>query len=752
MEWFIDMIKKLRDKIASYITRNCDITCWRSIRQNYAYYSYLAFMCLVVNELNADCRTENICNIIRYYGIEEENILQFIMSIRDAETFIDEILELAKEYKNVDVNGLYQEYLAKDFLLCGESVTFEGGKNNRDVLGSYYTQENFAYEITRKAIDDYFFHNQLKDRKIRIADYSCGGGAFLLSAYKLCCEKKIPVSIYGYDVDPIAVLITRFRLVSETKSKQYDANISLGNPLIRNEDNRDSLGLFKLAAAGEFYNSGMGIIAEDNMDVVIGNPPWEKIRFEEKKFLHHFTLNTEVGTRSERENYLFYSLKENKDYYNDIAADYEMTKTKIKADSYFNQSNCGELNTYALFTELSINSLSDKGVAGLIIKSSLVRMPVYSKFFKRITKNKILYELYMFVNRKKIFNIDSREEFSVIYLRKGNNTNLKLALNLDDYTDFTSKDKIELPYELLSTLNPNTGMVPNISCSKELEFLMTIYKNNRTFSEVYPFCKFGRLVHLTNHSESIKKYTESNYDPIYEGKFIEIYTNKYATFRGMADTDKYKSKATAKPINDIDGEEYPQSRFFISHDVWENMSKNYPHDYSVAWRSLTSATNKRTMLATMLPLIPTCQSIQILQLEETREMLHVLSIFNSVIFDYIVRLKMVGLDLTQAIIKQIPVPEEEMFLKKYNFQGRLETIEMHINSRMKELYKSDIRLNNLFNNIDTYCLQERKSRKELISEIDCLVSILYSIDKKTLKAIANSFVKYYSSEEVANLF
>lgn len=34
-------------------------------------------------------------------------------------------------------------------------------------------------------------------------------------------------------------------------------------------------------------------------------------------------------------------------------------------------------------------------------------------------------------------------------------------------------------------------------------------------------------------------------------------------------------------------------------------------------------------------------------------MLHILALFNSVVFDYIVRLKMAGLDLTQTIIKQI---------------------------------------------------------------------------------------------------
>lgn len=38
-------------------------------------------------------------------------------------------------------------------------MKFEGGKNNRDILGSYYTPEEFAYEITQKAIEEYLENN-----------------------------------------------------------------------------------------------------------------------------------------------------------------------------------------------------------------------------------------------------------------------------------------------------------------------------------------------------------------------------------------------------------------------------------------------------------------------------------------------------------------------------------------------------------------------------------------------------------------
>lgn len=340
----------------------------------------------------------------------------------------------------------------------------------------------------------------------------------------------------------------------------------------------------------------------------------------------------------------------------------------------------------------------------------------------------------------------------MLYLRNGNDRNLRLALNLDDFTDLANKDKIELSCKLLHVLNPCTGMIPNISTNEEVKFLLSVYRKNRIFKEVYPFCRFGRLVHLTSHSSSIKRNAEENYDPVYEGKFIELYTGKYATFEDMPESVKYKNKAAARLIKNIDGEEYPQSRFFIRHDVWEKLSCNFDGRFVIAWRSLTSATNRRTMLATLLPLVPACQSVQLLQLQETDQMIHILSVFNSIVFDYIVRLKMAGLDLTQAIINQIPVPDEKQFQQRINFKGRVSSVEMHINSRIKALYKHDIRLRQLFQEIRTYEVDADRDRKELIAEIDCLVAFLYSIEREVLKKIAKSFDKYYTSEEVERLF
>lgn len=743
------MITALRIKVADYVTKYSDLTVWESIRKNYGYYTYIAFLCLAAHELDADCDAEQIVELIKKHKIEDGDVIDFVMGIADAPVFAAEILDIIRLYNGMDVIGIYQEYLAEDFIMINQAVAFECGKNNRDLLGSYYTREDFAYQITKKAINDYYLKNASKTELLRVADLSCGGGAFLLSAARFCREKNIPICLYGYDVDPIAVLITRLRLAKEM-GVEIAAHIQLGNPLLQEQKSLGGINLFKKAISGRIYHSDMGISVEQNIDIVIGNPPWEKIRFEEKKFLHHYIADEEISTKSGRELQLHQTLKENQLYYDNMVSDYQQTKKKIKSNPLFSLTNCGELNTYALFTELSFNLLSDHGVVSLIIKSSLVKMPVYRKFFKQITQYKNLYELYMFVNRKKLFNIDSREEFSVLYMKKENKSNLKLALDLDDYMDFADNDKIELSYDLLNLLNPDTGMVPNIKNNTELNFLVRIYRKNKTFGEVYPTCKFGRLVHLTTHSASIKNQQEENYEQIYEGKFIEMYTGNYATFKNMSEVDKYKNKASAHLIADINGTEYPEARYFINQDIWKNISKNFDGDYMVAWRSLTSATNRRTMLATILPLIPTCQSIQLLQLTEPNEMIHILFLFNSIVFDYIIRLKMAGLDLTQTIIKQIPIPCKEAFSGMLDFQGKLASIEVHVYSRIYKLYQNDIRLFSVFKTINTYDVD--KPRKEIMAELDKLAAILYDIDEKELHLIAQSFDKYYSKEEVEKWF
>ena len=129
-----------------------------------------------------------------------------------------------------------------------------------------------------------------------------------------------------------------------------------------------------------------------------------------------------------------------------------------------------------------------------------------------------------------------------------------------------------------------------------------------------------------------------------------------------------------------------------------------------------------------------------------------LAVFNSVVFDYMVRLKMAGLDLTQTILRQIPVPQEMRYEEQMEFKGVEGTIELHLNSRIAKLYEKDKRMDALFEAVDLYPLAGNRERKEIIAELDLLVARLYGIGKAQLHRIAASFDKYYSEEELERWF
>jgi type I restriction-modification system DNA methylase subunit len=114
--------------------------------------------------------------------------------------------------------------------------------------------------------------------KIKIVDPACGGGVFLLGAYQFLLDwhekhfgkltlaqrrKILNDNIFGVDIDPLAVEITKYGLsmiCSEGKdfTTNLDQNICCGNSLVGFDWQSEFPKIFK----------------QGGFDIVIGNPPW----------------------------------------------------------------------------------------------------------------------------------------------------------------------------------------------------------------------------------------------------------------------------------------------------------------------------------------------------------------------------------------------------------------------------------------------------------------------------------------------
>ena len=672
---------------------------------------------------------------------------------------------------------LYDALLASEFCVQPERVGYKIDKVSRDIAGAYYTSSDFSAQITYRALETYMDRKRRRAidsdsfaccneyENITFLDYSCGCGEFLLAVIQYFdnhvlgySRKKLATQLRGVDVNPIALMITIARIVSAVEAeddenllREVAKNFIVGNPLLHSDKIAPLEVRFDNFALNRLYAETEGIncleLEQQNL-VVLGNPPWEKLRFEERAFFRPvcpaISAISQKNKREKEIKKLAVNWLELLEYYQLLQDDYASVKKEIPKHPLLKVSLVGELNTYAMFAELASRLTEKDGFAAIIVKSALVTSTCYSSCFRHFVNQGSLSEVFLFDNREKLFQIDSREKFCVLFFGGEHAGGIKVHYGLTKQEQILSSVPINVTSEELELINPETGLLPNVADSKEFSFLLRTHRSLSVFAKEFPKCHFGRLVHLTAHAEHISTKSEKTRVPIYEGKFIEQYDNRFSTFAGMSADERYQAKASARrqPGDSfVAPKPAPECRYFIDKKFWESFLDRYDQPYSLCWRSLTSPTNQRTMIASIIPSMPTCQSVQLLQTTPVEDLLMILALFNSKVFDFFVRLKMGGIDLTQSVVRQIPVPFREAWNSMVTLHGVDYTALDAVRALERLLYRNEPDLCGLWDgvpeikNADNYY----KTAADVREEIDKIIFQMYGLTSAEEKMVRNSF-------------
>ncbi|MFN6514088.1 MAG: Eco57I restriction-modification methylase domain-containing protein [Nostoc sp. CreGUA01] len=440
------------------------------------------------------------------------------------------------------------------------------------------------------------------------------------------------------------------------------------------------------------------VFEQGGFDCVLGNPPWERIKLQEKEFFA--SQSAEIANavnKAAREKLIKELPKKNPELaqaFEDAKHDAEAQGKFIRESGRFPLTAVGDINTYAIFAETTRKLISSDGRVGVIVPTGIATDDTCKKFFGDLTQKQALASLYDFENREGLFSaVDSRMKFSLLAMsgkpiKRGN-----FAFFLTQTKQLENQTRLfQLSPQDIALINPNTLTCPVFRTNTDAELTKKIYQNNEIL--LPEFQKHSHTVRITRmfdmnkqsdlfeSSENLSKigikdksgYIYSNnikYLPLVDGKSFDTYDHRYATQKINKNAQLRTGIAENITLEEHQNINFcPDKLLYINEnlvDKWSNKRLN--RKWILALMNVTSSTNHRTVIASLLPDVATDYSVRIVIFDQPNAVYAacLLGLFNSITFDYITRQKIQGLNLSDYITYQLAVPSKEKLLNSQNF-------------------------------------------------------------------------------------
>ena len=318
------------------------------------------------------------------------------------------------------------------------------------------------------------------------------------------------------------------------------------------------------------------IMQNGGFDVVLGNPPWERIKLQEQEFFASRSPEIAGAPNKAARDRLIRKLNHDNAPASDknLYLEFERAKREAEAASQFARTSgrfpltgTGDLNTYAVFAETFLNLLNERGRAGLIVPTGIATDHSTKAFFDYIVSCQRLVSLFDFENRENVFpHIDSRIKFCLLTLsgKKRPVPEAEFAFFLHQVEQLKEKERrFALSEEDFSLFNPNTRTCPIFRSRRDMEIARKMYRragvlwkeSTPSHPEENPWgASFQRMFDMSNDSGLFKTRTEletegwtlegnifvqgdERYLPLYEAKLFHQYDHRFATFEGVSERD-----------------------------------------------------------------------------------------------------------------------------------------------------------------------------------------------------------------------
>lgn len=436
------------------------------------------------------------------------------------------------------------------------------------------------------------------------------------------------------------------------------------------------------------------VMQRGGFDVVLGNPPWERIKLQEQEFFAALSPEIANAPNKAARDRLIKALEKAAPGTPDRALFevFTMAKREAEATSEFVRvtgedggrfalTGRGDVNTYALFAELFANLARAR--AGVIVPTGIATDATTAPFFAHLVEARRLARLVDFENRAGLFPaVDSRMKFALLTLGRYE-TAAHFAFFLTEPAQLAEPERnFTLSPADIAAINPNTKTAPVFRSRADAELTAKIYANapvlideskgmagnpweleyaSKFFDMTYDskiFMSADELLgagFVQNGSNWIHQSRKDEYAPLWEAKFLNYFDHRWITCdkenpNGRELTDDEKRSP--------DFEAQPRSWVPLNEVRSRAARQGWTLDWMLGCRKITNATNERTLIPSIWATAGAGNSAHVFlpKVPKDRRLLGCLvASMSSLTVDYVARQKLGGTNLNFFYLAQFPI-------------------------------------------------------------------------------------------------
>ncbi|MCL4441948.1 MAG: class I SAM-dependent DNA methyltransferase, partial [Firmicutes bacterium] len=434
-------------------------------------------------------------------------------------------------------------------------------------------------------------------------------------------------------------------------------------------------------------------------DVVLGNPPWERVKLQEKEWFAVRCPEIANAPNAAARRRLIAALEqEDPELYAAFLAD----RRKAEGEShYIRNSNryplCGrgDVNTYTIFAESMRSIISSTGRVGCIVPSGIATDDTTKFFFQALMDKRSLVSLYDFENREGIFEgVHRSYKFCLLTLTGTGSpaAGAEFVFFAHRPEDLQQEERrFTLSAEDIALLNPNTRTCPIFRSKRDAELTKSIYRRvpvliKESPPEENPWkVKITRTFDMARFSDQSKTretllkddFKESkgrfirdseDWIPVYESKMIWHYDHRYSSYDNcdFNDINNGKPKIFSKEQKKSPCE-ISISRYWLPGNEVRRLTSWHLQPYWIAFRDITNATNERTMVGSIIPRHCSDYTLRLIfgEIVTGRMAACLLANINSFVLDFISRQFVAGTHFSDFITQQLPIYPPQNYIRRF---------------------------------------------------------------------------------------